>query len=666
MNQIAPEAGKALALARSGDIPGAIAAGERALAGGLADPGLAMFIGMLCGRQGDLARGVGHFRRAVELAPREPAAKVELARALVATGAYDEAEAVAAPLASSASPAGREMQRIQAHCLFRTGKAAEAEILFEALVAADEADFESWGGLGAARLAADDPHGAIIALRRAVELKPTAQLSWTNLSRAHTAAGEFAYGVEAAQAALACGPGDAAANLELGRSLAGLDRHDEALLALAAARNGVLDNAPVLTEIGDIEFTCKAPEQAGVSYQAALRVEPDLAIALLGYGKILERLNRPVELHALLDDAEARGVTSGATALLRAMALRAEGKLEAALATAHRADRELDPVARAQLIGDIADRLGQPDVAFAAFSEANDLLAEKSLGLAEAAATYLDTFKRIGDLMTEAWYRGWSPAAPADDRPGPLFIFGFPRSGTTLIDTMLSGHPDTVVIEEGPTIDRTADALGPVERVATLTDDDIARLRDVYFAEVEKLVPDIGGRLIIDKNPLGLGNAPLLHRLFPDARFVFVERHPCDVVLSCFITSSRMNAKIASFFSFTGTARLYDRVLSFWMRVRETLPIRLHTIRYEALIADPETELRKLAEFAGLAWDPALLANEANAVARGYIGSPSYAQVAEPLYTRARGRWHRYRQHMADVLPILTPWAERLGYDLEP
>jgi hypothetical protein len=316
------------------------------------------------------------------------------------------------------------------------------------------------------------------------------------------------------------------------------------------------------------------------------------------------------------------------------------------------------------LIGDIADRLGDADTAFAAFAEANARLEAGTVGAVANARAYLDQFAQIRALLTPERYAGWVSRRAAATRPAPLFIFGFPRSGTTLIDTMLSGHPNAVVMEEEPVIDRLATALGPVDRVASLSQNEIDTLTQLYFAETDLAVPDAGDRLLVDKNPLGLASTPLLHRLFPDARFVFVERHPCDVVLSCFITSSRMNANVGSFYDFTGTAELYDRVLSFWFRCREVLPIAVHTIRYETLIADPEPALRALAGFAGLDWDPQLLANESTASARSYIGSPSYAQVAEPLYTRARGRWLRYRRHMNPVLPILKPWIERLGYDL--
>ena len=154
----------------------------------------------------------------------------------------------------------------------------------------------------------------------------------------------------------------------------------------------------------------------------------------------------------------------------------------------------------------------------------------------------------------------------------------------------------------------------------------------------------------------------MLYRLFPDARFVFTERHPYDVILSCYMTSSDMDLKLADFYNFEGIALLYDRVLSFWEKCRAVLPMNIYTVRYERLLTDPAAELKTLAGFAGLDWNEAMLDHKASVAERGYIGSPSYAQVSEPLYMRANGRWLKYRQHMHSIDPIIEPWLKKLGY----
>ena len=111
-------------------------------------------------------------------------------------------------------------------------------------------------------------------------------------------------------------------------------------------------------------------------------------------------------------------------------------------------------------------------------------------------------------------------------------------------------------------------------------------------------------------------------------------------------------------------ARLYDAVLEAWTRAGDLLPLDVHAIRYERLVEDLEAEMRPLLDFLGLAWNPKVLDNKAAAEGRDYIATASYAQVAEPIYRRATGRWTHYREQMTPVLPILAPWAERMGYEM--
>jgi hypothetical protein len=249
-------------------------------------------------------------------------------------------------------------------------------------------------------------------------------------------------------------------------------------------------------------------------------------------------------------------------------------------------------------------------------------------------------------------------------RPAPAFLFGFPRSGTTLLDTMLAGHPDALVLEERPILHAVAEALGSPDRLAGLGSEQLDRLRSLYFDRLDRESEDSEGRLVVDKLPLGIVDAALAHRIFPDARFVFVERHPCDVVLSCFMTRFDPKGGMANMLSLADSASLYDLVMSHWLRCRQVFPLEVHTIRYERMIEDPQAELRPLAAFLGLDWNDDLLDHRRSARERAYIATPSYAQVTEPLYTRARGRWERYRAQMEPVLPILAPWCELMGYEV--
>ncbi len=664
MNPAERQASAALALAKSGNITGAIAAGEAAIIAGSCDPGLLLFLGVLCCRTGRPARGIEHLRSAVALAPGEMSARVELARALISVGIYGEACEIAVPHARVSTPSGREMQRIIAHAALHNNRLAEAERLYRQLVVADPNDFESWHGLGSAYLAQAIPDAAIAPLTRAAQLRPAVTAHWMKLAEAGIAASAFDIAEAAAHRVVALAVSNPLGHLLLGQAMIGSHRTPEALASLAIARVAASENSALLTGIADAEMQCRAVERAEASYRAALAHDPNFVAAILGLADLLERTNRIAELDVLLIEADARAIAPDATALLRARSLRAAGDLPAALAAACSAPQYVAAAKRAQIIGEIADRMGDYDGAFEAFSDANAQLAKDVVELG-GAQRYSKKIDALTAQLTKQWHASWSSARPSGGREAPLFIFGFPRSGTTLIDTMLSGLPYTVLFEEEAIIHCTAQQLGSAAELRDLSAADIDGYRAIYFSAVDRLAPDAAGRLIIDKDPLGLVSTPLLHRMFPDARYVFAERHPCDVVLSCFITSAQFNLRLGHFFDMESTARLYDRVFGLWEKCRAVLPLRVHTVRYERLIEDASTELQSLFDFVGLEWDPRLVDHQSNAAARAFIGSPSYAQVAEPIYHRASGRWRHYRRHMEPVLPILAPWIEKMGYCID-
>jgi hypothetical protein len=229
---------------------------------------------------------------------------------------------------------------------------------------------------------------------------------------------------------------------------------------------------------------------------------------------------------------------------------------------------------------------------------------------------------------------------------------------------MLMGHSRVKVLEEKPPLRRVELAIGGLDRLQELSAAEAAAFREQYFKEVEEFVQLAPDDLLIDKFPLHLNKVPLIYRLFPDARFILSLRHPCDVVLSCFITSFRMNNAMANFLDLRDAAETYDLTFGYWEQCRAIMPIQIHTIAYERLVADSEAELRPLFDYLGLDWQAGALNHRETAVTRGTITTASYSQVTEPIYRRAAGRWERYRPWMEDVLPLLGPWAEHMGYDV--
>jgi hypothetical protein len=161
-----------------------------------------------------------------------------------------------------------------------------------------------------------------------------------------------------------------------------------------------------------------------------------------------------------------------------------------------------------------------------------------------------------------------------------------------------------------------------------------------------------------------MNKVPLIRRLFPEARIILALRHPCDVVLSCFMTAFRLNDAMANFLDLDTAAEFYDLSFGYWTNCTSIMPVSVHTIRYEDVVDDTEGQLRGLLDYLGLAWNESVLDHAGTARSRGVITTASYAQVTEGIYRRASGRWQRYRHQLEPVLPLLAPWAEKFGYEM--
>jgi Flp pilus assembly protein TadD len=549
--------------------------------------------------------------------------------------------------------------RLEGYALQAEGRHAEAIACYEQVVAADPGDWEIWNNLGNARREAGDSEGAIGALTQASLIRPDLAAIHYNLGISLAEAGRFEEGARAFAAAVRLNPDHPGGLLELGKTLRLLALNGEALPLLERAAALAPGSPDIQLERGRALSGLGRFDEADDAYRAALALQPGLAVAFVERGLLLERGNGLDRLPALLDEAAGEGVAAGALLYLRALALEREGRLDEALAAAQAAPG--DPVRRAQLTGRLADRLGDAATAFAAYAEMNRLAG--GAAPAAAAAAYRAHVAMLAEMLTPAYAAAWREAEPDRSRAAPVFLIGFPRSGTTLLDTLLMGHPDVHVLEEEPFLQRVGEALGDFARLPALGADETNRLRALYFAELDAFDPAARGKIVIDKLPLNILGAPLIHRLFPEAKLIFAQRHPCDVVLSCFMQNFDVNDAMANFLDLGDSARLYDLVLAFWTKARAMLPLDVHILRYEDLVADKEAEMRALAAFLGLPWDANMLDHQRTAVARGPIVTPSYAQVAQPIYRRSAGRWRRYRDQLAPVLPILAPWAEAMGYE---
>ncbi|MBU6469759.1 MAG: sulfotransferase, partial [Gammaproteobacteria bacterium] len=269
--------------------------------------------------------------------------------------------------------------------------------------------------------------------------------------------------------------------------------------------------------------------------------------------------------------------------------------------------------------------------------------------------------------FTPEWVAAWRALPDAVEAPAPAFLAGFPRSGTTLLDSMLEAHPEIAVLEERATEQAMIATLNQLsgaypETLRDLTPEQHTQVRQSYFSAAA--LAEGERRRVVDKSPFLTVHLGMVQRIFPGAAVIFMLRHPCDVVLSCFLTNLELNSGTVHFTRMQTSVDLYCKVMSLWRRYCEVLSLNCHQIRYEDLLDNSEASLREVLAFLGVPWSGEVLRHTEHVPGRGNINSASYAQVSRSVYQSSRDRWRRYRKYLEPHLEQLRPWCERFGYAL--
>ena len=322
--------------------------------------------------------------------------------------------------------------------------------------------------------------------------------------------------------------------------------------------------------------------------------------------------------------------------------------------------------------GQILDSLGRYREAFAAFEDfkTRERLRTGHSYQADQANALVSSLR---GFFTEGRTRLLPRAETRTDMPQPIFIVGFPRSGTTLVEQTLSSHEDIWGGDELPIINsiaqRAQSLLGsPAPYPMALSElwfgdrvDLINTLRDLYLNEAAQIgALDPGKRWFTDKMPLNETHLGLISLLFPQSPIVHVVRHPLDVVLSVF--SNGLTHGFYCAYALESAAQHYALIADLVAHYRSALPLRYHAVRYEDLVADQEKEVRSMLNFIGAPFHPHMLEFHENLrPAR----TASHAQVTEKLYSRSRYRYRHYLEELAPVMPMLQPVIEQLGYTID-
>ncbi len=485
---------------------------------------------------------------------------------------------------------------------------------------------------------------------------------------------------------------DAISDLENARTLAPDDAPVLNALGLAYARSGRLEDAVKCFN----EATDHAPNFAHAYFNKGWASEKlgDLDIARLNYKHAIELDPRAGEPLAKLAALAARiGDWSDAeTYAMRALAVMPEQPVAlTALANVERARGELGSAeARLRTLLSRAD-LPPFDHAFAQGVLADVLAASKRHSEAFLAYTAQnDEFRRIyaplfsnPKIQSIHEYLHWlielfqtfesaswrAPAVTGAISGGArqhVFILGFPRSGTTLLEQTLGCHPEVVTTNEKNALTGIVREFmstpRDIGRLARLTDTDLGRYRQGYWERISAYGFECRGSVVIDKLPHNSINLPLIYKLFPEAKILFAVRDPRDVVLSCFRQHFEMSPLNFEFLSLNGTAQVYDAIMRLVALYRTKLSLDLYQTRHEDIVENFDPAVQAICNFLGLSWTDTMRDFAGHRKIR-VIASSSAAQIAQGLNREGIGQWRNYRAELAPILPIVRPWVEHFGYE---
>ncbi len=481
------------------------------------------------------------------------------------------------------------------------------------------------------------PQDALPLLNRALELAPRDPLVCNALGRAYSKLGRPQDALPAYEAAIALAPGYSTAHAGRGRALEELGREAEAEDSYRTAISLDAQNPEPLGALA--AMAVRRRDEAAESYaERALALDPWQPAAILSLATLDQRSGHNAAVERRVAPLLERG----------------------GLAPLHEASAR-------RLLADALDAQGgRPQEALAQYDAANRLLRRVH------AATFTAEGAENGTALCERLVRHFSaipdwPAAPGDlSSPvaGHVFLVGFPRSGTTLLEQVLASHPQIAALEERLTLGDVGvwfQDEAALSRLADLDAGEADRLRADYWARVRAFGMEPDGQVFVDKLPLNSLWLPYVAKLFPGAKVLFARRDPRDVVLSCFRRRFVINGATYHFTELEDLARFYAGVMGLAEVYQARLGLAWCVHRHEDLVDDFDAEGQRICTFLGLPWTDAMR-DFAETAKRRDVRTPSAQQVRRGLYREGMGQWRAYAEGMASALPVVQPWVERFGY----
>lgn len=497
------------------------------------------------------------------------------------------------------------------------------------------------------------PHQALQACDLALNADIDFAEAWLLKSAVLGTLGQYAEAVDCARKTIELSPDCADAHVNMGHGLDALGQSEEAIAQyrLALSLNPQLQTAyagmtEALVNTGRVE-------EADVCCTQAVKLAPHDPAILRAQARVLQRQGRHEEAFRILDPMIAAGTldAGAAVTLARACARLESPDIAASVIEellAQTSTHTVDTRWKLHIaIGRLYDNMQMYDRAFEHWQRGHGL---KSGGFdPDSHRASIDQSITCSNKETLARL----PRAKVESEI-PVFIVGMPRSGTTLVEQILSSHPDVFgageLVRIGEIAGRLPAALGSQSSYPSCIPELTEQVADAAAHEYLDYLRELSGghvQRVTDKLPGNFMHLGLIDLLFPGARVIHCMRDPLDTCLSCYAQNFRGHEYIHDLSHLGVFYREYQRIMQHW---RSVLRVPMLEVQYETLIENTEQGSRDLVEFCGLPWDERCLRFYEN---ERTVSTASYDQVSQPIYKTSTERWRNYERHIGPLRKAL-------------
>jgi tetratricopeptide (TPR) repeat protein len=579
----------------------------------------------------------------------------------------------------------------QAQRFQQAGFPSRAEEIYKQLLRADSSDGEVYLLLGIAQVAQGKLEDAITSYQRAVELRPDAGGAFLNLADALQRKNQHEQAAACLQECLRRIPAFPDAHYNLGNVLQSLGRLEEAADHYRQAAKLRPDFAEAHNNLGGTYLLLEKTDEAVASFQNALRLRSNYPEVLHGLGGALRDRNQVAEgarcyqrALQLRPDYAAAHNGLGEAFIELGEPQKAQFHFRRALTNNPNPFRPLFNLAKNGLytdkeasieqlqnilteprlprdfaclihfiLGRLFDRSGNLDASFDHYRQGGAIRRElfQKTGTAFDPVIHAKGLDGLVEAFSSEYFQRMQGFG-VDSRL-PTFIVGMPRSGTSLVEQILSHHPSVYGAGELPYARSIAanlsKKLGAVEDYPNcLRNLDAKTTRELGEDYLRRLAAQQGtAERIIDKMPLNFLRLGLIATLFPRAAIIYCRRDPRDVCLSCLMHYFRGYNFACTLEDLGAYYREHVRLMEHW---RQVLPLAIFEVVYEDLVANQESVSRRLVEFCGLEWNSRCLRFHES---RRPVRSASALEVRQPVYATSVGRWQRYARHLEPLFMAL-------------